>query len=392
MSEHTPGGGRYPHVMRAVTETPWAVDETTLHAIRDLVALRSGGQRFTAAELEARIGDGPSHRSDVQMVGSVAVLPLYGVIMPRADLFNEMSGGTSVDRFRSAFLDAVEDDTVSAVVLDVASPGGMTDLIPELAADMRAARGAKPIVAVANTKALSAAYWLAAQADEIVVTPSGIVGSIGVYSMHEDISGQLEQDGVTVTLISAGENKTECNPYEPLSDEAREAMQARVDEMAGMFVSDVAAGRRVGEQKVRESFGRGRVMTASQAAAVGGMVDGVGTLRATVARLQSDARKPRRRGSAGAFAEGESLTFAEEAAALHGSATDLVVRMASLAEVDRGVLTAAKREALAACPAGLRESADAIDRVLTATDPNKNRDVIAGEYARFVATTSRSTQ
>jgi ClpP class serine protease len=79
----------------------------------------------------------------------------------------------------------------------------MTDGIPELAAEIRAARGKKPIVAVANYRAASAAYWLGSQADEFVASPSADVGSIGVFAAHEDVSGMQEKLGVKTTLISA---------------------------------------------------------------------------------------------------------------------------------------------------------------------------------------------
>ena len=91
----------------------------------------------------------------------------------------------------------------------------MVDQIPETAAQTRAARAQKPIVAVANTQADSAAYWLASQADEIVVTPSGEVGSIGVYQMHRGLSEAHAMRGIAPTLVSAGKYKVEGNPYEP---------------------------------------------------------------------------------------------------------------------------------------------------------------------------------
>lgn len=405
---------RYPQVVRSVLETPWAVLPRTLAAIRDMVGLRAAGGRYTDEEVQARIGAPPSRR-DAQRAGQVAVIPVYGVITPKADLMTEISGGTSVDRLRGAFHTALEDSSVSAIVLDVDSPGGQVDLVPELAAEIRAARGTKPILAVANTMAASAAYWLAAQADELYVTPSGEVGSVGVFAAHDDLSGAMEKAGVRTTLISAGKHKVEANPFEPLSDDARDAIQARVDDSYRMFVHDVARGRGVPVDTVRDGFGEGRVVVAREALAEG-MVDGIATLDAVVALA---ARHPGTSPSGSSAGGGttvtvdgdtvqlsEAFTRAVEAAAayvqdyseprqgltivgrieqLRDSALELAELLPSLAEVRSGRLTAAKREPLTACPGALREAATALDGVLAATDPNKHRAVLDGIALRQIA-------
>lgn len=292
---------KYPNIVRAVLETPWAILPEKLAVIRELVVLRASGAQFTDEEIEARIGDGPAQR-DVQMVGSVAVVPLYGVIVPKADMFTQMSGGTPVDRFRNSLAAAMRDPDVSAVVIDVDSPGGQTDLLTEAASDIRGLRGSKPIVAVANTVAASAAYWLATQADELVVTPSGSVGSVGVFAAHEDLSAQQEMDGVKTTLVSAGKYKTELSPFEPLSDDARAYVQQRVDEAYIQFTADVAKGRRVTVDTVRGGFGEGRMVGAKQAVKLG-MADSVESIQSVISRLSAAPAKARR-GQATALAAG----------------------------------------------------------------------------------------
>ncbi|MDQ3671591.1 MAG: S49 family peptidase [Actinomycetota bacterium] len=400
MSENQNPSGRYPHVLKAVTEAPWAIDPPVLATIRELVVLRASGQRFTEEEIHARIGAGPARR-ELQMAGSIAVIPIHGVLTPRADLFTAMSGGTSVQRLQATIADAVSDKKVSAIVFDVSSPGGMIDLIPELASEIRAARGKKPIVAVSNTKAASAAYWLASQADEIVASPSAMQGSIGVFAAHEDISGMEEKLGIKTTLVSAGKFKTEGNPFEPLSDEAKAAIQKRIDEMYGMFTLDVAKGRRVPVSDVRSGFGEGRMLTAKDALKAG-MIDGIETLQSVVDRLANGGAKvpepPEPEGieeilddpesSAVSEAARSGLSFADETAALHDRARALVDRTTSLAEVERGHLTVAKRERLTACTGALRETVAALDQVLAATDPDKQRDQAAGEFARLLARTA----
>ena len=422
MSDHEPDRAelKYPQIVRAVSESPWAIEEATLEAILEMLSLRASGQRFSHEEVQARIGSGPPRR-DVQVVGGVAVIPVFGVITPRADLFTEMSGGTSVQSLQSALRDAIDDEQVSSIVFDVDSPGGHAAMIPELAAEIRAARGKKPMVAVANTRAASAAYWLASQADELVVTPSGDVGSIGVLAAHTDISGMEEKLGQKTTLVTAGKHKAEFSQFAPLSDDARKALQERVDETYTAFVADVAKGRRVSVDTVRKDFGEGRMLTAKKALSAG-MVDRIDTLEATVQRLMPPNRHRQSGGATASttapvtlyvdgrtFVSGTSppgsltittnleaaesgLSFAQESAAVHdaavlatGRADALADRTRSLAEFDRGRLTAAKRDQLTADRDGLIAAAQALDELLVATDPDKHRNAVLAEVARFEA-------
>lgn len=291
---------RYSHILRLVSETPWAIRPSMLAVIVDVLALRVAGGRLSAEEISERVLEGRRQRpSDTAPVAeAVAVLPIEGVIVPKATAMTEMSGGTSLDEFRGMFRQALADPAVKAIVLDVNSPGGMVPGVPEMAAEIRGSRGAKPIVAVANHEAASAAYWLAAQADKFYVEKSGRVGSIGVYTTHENRQGEAAAKGVQTTLISAGEYKTEGNPYEPLTDDAKAYMQSMVDEFYGMFVSDVAKGRGVDKQAVIEGFGQGREVLA-RAAARAGMVDGVASLESVVrALLGTSSPKPLQAASA----------------------------------------------------------------------------------------------
>ncbi len=272
---------KYQHVLRAVSETPWAMRKPMLGLIVDLLAFRVAGGHLTSEEIDARIG---ARRQTTAGPQGVAVLPLHGVIMPKASMMSEMSGGTSIDTFRQQFRQAMAAPDIAAMVIDVDSPGGMVDGVPEMAAEMRASRGKKPVVAVANTEAASAAYWLASQADEVVVSKSGRVGSIGVYTSHEDESQKSDKEGVRTTLISAGKFKTEGNPFEPLTEEARANLQSMVDDYYGMFLSDVAKGRRVPLDAVRSGYGEGRVVQARPALSAG-MVDKVATLDEVIADM-----------------------------------------------------------------------------------------------------------
>ena len=303
---------RYPQIVKLVYETPWAILPSMYDTIRELVRFRVEGGRLSDEDIQARLtAAGPGHPKTARG-GAVAVLPLYGVIAQRMDMMTEISGGTSTDRFTEMFRQAIGEPSVGAVVIDVDSPGGSAYGIQELAETIMAARGQKPIIAVANSMAASAAYWIASAADEVVITPSGEVGSIGVVAGHLDISAQQEMKGEKVTLISAGEKKTDHSPFGPLSDSARADIQGRVDEYYNAFVSAVAKGRGVSVAQVRSGFGEGGMVGAREALQLG-MVDRIGTLDQTIARLVG--RSPR-----GIQAAGQSVI--EPVASLAAAATD----------------------------------------------------------------------
>lgn len=211
--------------------------------------------------------------------GAVAVIPIYGMIMHRGGMMSDVSGpsATSTESLLAQLRQAVNDPNVKAIVLDVDSPGGDVDGVDELATEIYNARKQKKITAVSNCLCASAAYYLASQASEMVVSPSSLTGSIGVYTMHEDDSEMLASAGVRMTLIKFGENKAEGISTEPLTDSAREHLQEMVDTFGAMFEKAVARGRGVKQDDVHKKFGQGRIFDAKQAVRIG-MADRVATL------------------------------------------------------------------------------------------------------------------
>lgn len=295
---------RYEHILAAVCGEVWAIDHAKLSEILAVLAHRAAGDTFTPAEIEARIGNrGTGPRSQ----GAVGVLPIRGTIAHRMGGMDESSGGTSAERLGAMLHGMMADEALGTILLDVDSPGGTVTGVSELAGQLYAAReqGTKRIVALVNGMAASAAYWIASQAHEIVSIPSGITGSIGVFTAHEDLSKMLAEKGITVSVISAGKHKVDGLPFAPLSDDHRAFMQARVDEAYAMFVKDVARGRGVSPADVRGGYGEGRALTAKDAKAAG-LIDRIATVDETLARLTG-------RAPALVRAEGDAV----ELAALH---------------------------------------------------------------------------
>jgi len=261
----------------------WAIEPS---AIRGMLA--TVPEKINASELEAYRQRETTRFKDI--AGQIHVLPLYGVLTPRASILSFLFGGTPLDYFAAAFDAAIADKSVGAVVIDVDSPGGSVYGIHELTEKIYNARGTKPIIAAISGLGASAAYWVASAADEIIMTPSGEVGSIGIVAIHEDISAQEEKEGIKYTMITAGRYKSEGNPHEPLTGEGREAMQDRVDEYYEMMITNIARNRNVSAVKVKTGFGEGRLCGAPEAKERK-MIDKIGAMERVIARLHPESRK-----------------------------------------------------------------------------------------------------
>jgi capsid assembly protease len=275
--------------------TPWALMPERLNAVTAVMARWS---RNVPASMEVRAGidadravrEARRQAATAVSSGGIAVLPLYGVVTQRGNMVHDVSGPGSVStlQFASALRQALADDTVSQILIDIDSPGGSVYGVSELADELASARAQKPVVAIANSLAASAAYWIGCSASEFYVSPGGEVGSIGVWQAHFDQSQALAAEGVTPTLISAGKYKVEGNPYAPLDEEAQGFMQSRVDDYYASFTKAVARGRGVPIAQVRDGMGQGRVLGADAALAQN-MVDGVATFDDVIRKMRRDA-------------------------------------------------------------------------------------------------------
>ena len=306
---------RYRRILEYVSSHPWAITRSKLDGMLELLALRVEGGRLADDEIATRIAAARAEQGRRQAESFVGVIPIYGVIMPRANLMTEMSGGTTVEGIRADLRSALADEEVSRIVFDIDSPGGSVEGIPELAAEIFAARGRKPMTAIANYTMASAAYWLGAQADEIVASPSAIVGSIGVYGVHNDQSGFNEQIGIRPTYVYAGKYKVEGNPDQPLSEEALGHIQESVDYSYDQFVRAIADARGASQKAVRDGYGEGRALDPAPAQAAG-LVDRISTLEEVLS-----SKPPRMRARRQEAAEAGGMRLVAEESTSEGAGT-----------------------------------------------------------------------
>lgn len=174
-----------------------------------------------------------------------AVLPVMGGLTHRATGMDALCTGglSSYAGMTKAFDEAMADPNVDRIVLHIDSGGGQATGCFDLATHIMANRGSKPITAYVDGMACSAAYAIACSADEVIASPHSDVGSIGVIMVHEDYSKMLAKEGIEATIIKAGANKGMGSPYVPLSKEAKDTMQARIDDLYGSFTELVSSAR-----------------------------------------------------------------------------------------------------------------------------------------------------
>ena len=218
------------------------------------------------------------------MRDDIAILNVMGSIFPRANLFSEISGATSVETLALKFKEALKDDSVKGIILHIDSPGGQVPGIHEFANMIYNARGTKPVRAYVSSLGASAAYWIASAADSISLDATAMVGSIGIVCAWTDDTKANEARGYRDYKIVS--SKSPNKQLDPKTEKGRELLLKNLDEITDIFISDVARNRGVTINKVEEKFGQGGVVTASEAVKIG-MADELNSLEGVIADLKN---------------------------------------------------------------------------------------------------------
>ncbi|MCE3232485.1 MAG: putative minor capsid protein [Rickettsiaceae bacterium] len=187
------------------------------------------------------------------VVNGVAIIPVHGPLSKRSGIFDAYFGFTSYELLSESIQEAIDDSDVSAILLDIDSPGGEVAGLFDLCDQIYAARKIKPVWASANEEAYSAAYAIASSAEKLFVTRTGGVGSIGVIASSVDQSIFDQKLGVKVTTVFAGARKNDFNPHEPITSEAVSVLQTEVNRLYDMFVKLVARNRKIAAGNIRNT-------------------------------------------------------------------------------------------------------------------------------------------
>lgn len=256
-------------VMQAIMASPWVITREALEQIVLIAERRLDAADFDAPTAALELGEYAT------VEDGIATISVQGPLFHRANLFTEMSGATSSQLLARDIALAQDDDDVQAIVLAIDSPGGQVDGVSDVVDAIKASD--KPVTAYCEGTCASGAYWIASAADKIVLNRSSRVGSVGaVVSVYEG------DEGVT-------EFVSKQSPYKRLDKESEENMashQQTADDIAQLFIDDVASNRGVSVKKVLSDFGKGGMMVASRAAKVG-MADSIGSYSRAVGSARS---------------------------------------------------------------------------------------------------------
>ncbi|MHB1297287.1 MAG: S49 family peptidase [Gemmatimonadaceae bacterium] len=214
----------------------------------------------------------------------VAILPIVGPLCRYASFFQEVCGLTSYQLAAQDFMIAINDPSIHAILVHLDSPGGEVDGCSELAALIHANRGVKPIVAMVSDGAASAAYWIAAACDEIVVTSAAYVGSIGVYWEIVDFSEAEKAEGVRRFRIVSSQSPNKVP--DPSDDAGKAVLQREVDQFADAFLEATAEYRKT-DVATLIAAGDGGAVFIGRHAVERGLADRVGTTEELLSELSA---------------------------------------------------------------------------------------------------------
>lgn len=297
---------KYKNIKNLLYGTPHMIRDAKLQEICSLVESRAHDEDLefeeiveqpqtslvsvsTGLELESPTGNGNFSSGNL-----IAVVPLFGTMMQHA-IIHGASGGTSTEHLGSELRRLDADPQVGAIVMEVHSPGGQVYGAFELAQQVREMN--TRVVTVANSEMASAALLVGTAADEVYGTTGASVGSIGVVTVHTDVSKAEQAAGITTTVISEPRAKAAGNPFEPLSQEALLEIQADIRDTYERFKGFVAASRGVTSEVVEATFGGGRMLTAEQAFSVG-LIDGIQTKQQVIEGERRRLQTPRKSNNA----------------------------------------------------------------------------------------------
>lgn len=261
---------------------------------------------FSREVLQGRRGRRMDGTENVTVRDGVAILSINGVISRYADFFSDFSGGTTLESISRDFQAALDNPAVDAILLEIDSPGGDAAGICEFAGQIYAARARKHCVAYVEDTGASAGYWIAAAAEEVVIGPTALVGSIGVRSPVIDTTKADENRGIRRFHIVSDQSPRKAP--DPTTPDGEAQIRSYLTATAAVFVADVARYRGVTEEKVLSDFGQGALVV-GQAAVDAGMADRLGDFESLLSEMQEqagEARSPFRKTAAngGSMREG----------------------------------------------------------------------------------------
>lgn len=268
---------RAVEAIRGLCNEHWAIHEPSLEALMAQVAEVAGSGRGVPVEASL-------NPSALQITNGTALIPIKGVIVPKASSDDEYFDQVGCDAIVAAVRNAVANDSVSRILAIGDTPGGSVFGLSETAAEIMSLRGRKPMACYVEGMLASAGYFLGSAFGPIYAGPDALIGSIGSVYMHTSYQGMLEKWGLKVSPIHFGKHKVDMTPYKDLTEQGRESIQEIVDAYGEMFVQAVSRQRGIPASRVVSDYGGGKVFIASKAKEIG-MIDGVLSVAQAISQL-----------------------------------------------------------------------------------------------------------
>jgi len=277
-------------VLSHYQDTLWSLYPSYLEIVE-----REFVRHIEAESLEAiggrreRIAEEPLYST---IEGSVAHIKVTGFIRKRSGFYSIFYGGNvnSTESLILAVDEALNDPAIASIVLDIDSPGGTVSGVQEASDFIYSARGKKPIVVYSDGMLTSAAYWIASAADRIIAGETTVIGSIGVATMHFDLSEEDRKFGVKRTKITAGKYKQLASSEQPLSREGEAHLQYLVDSVYKVFVDSVARNRGASVEEVLSTMADGREFVGADALEAG-LIDKIGNFSIAVNQISTEGKE-----------------------------------------------------------------------------------------------------
>jgi ClpP class serine protease len=263
-------------ITRALISQPWAITEDYLRLMLAIAQRES----LDVAAVETQLGRKLENTYTVTERNGVAIIPVVGPIFRYANLFTQISGGTSVQLLARDFQAALHNPDVRSILLNIDSPGGEANGIAEFAQMIYDARATKPVTAYVGGLGASAAYWIASAAGELVANDTAMLGSIGTIVTVDDPN----EDG-EFTFVS---HQSPRKKMDPTTEQGAGDIQGLVDALSQVFVETVARNRGVSADAVLADFGQGGILVGKSAVAAG-MADRLGSFEGTLAQMSGRA-------------------------------------------------------------------------------------------------------
>ena len=268
-----------PYLASRLYGTPLLIARPKLEVILGVVARKLAGDTLaTPPPATADTG----RNGGLQHLEGIAVIPVLGTLVRRSSYLGAASGLTSYHEIEAM---AEQAFAVKAVLLEIDSSGGEAGGVFDLAQRLRSLSqtSGKPLWAIADEAALSAAYAIACTADRLWLTRTAEVGSIGVVAVHVDESVADAKAGLNYTFLHAGAHKVDGHPHAPLPAPVAADIQTDIEQLHDQFIALVAGFRRLTPEVVRATEAR---VYRGEAAIQAGLADQIGTRLDVITDLQ----------------------------------------------------------------------------------------------------------